>query len=137
MAKGARPGAGRPRGSKRARPEVVAAQAMLAATVAQQTDYQDALAFCLDCLNDPTLPMSDRIRIAIALLPFQHSKMGEIGKKERTQMEAERIAGRVARPLTENEENGLSCSGTDVAGGTICFPCLVFSFSTMVLEECK
>jgi len=75
----------------------------LAATVAQHTDYQDALTFCLDRLNDPTLPMSDRIRIAIALLPFQHCKLGEIGKKERTQMEAERIAGKFARPLTEDE----------------------------------
>jgi hypothetical protein len=59
--------------------------------------YQDALAFCLDRLNDPRLPMSDRIRIAIALLPFQHSKMGEIGKKERAQMEAERIADKLPR----------------------------------------
>jgi hypothetical protein len=45
--------------------------------------------------------MSDRIRIAIALLPFQHCKMGEIGKKERAQ--AERITGRFAQPVTEDE----------------------------------
>src|SRR4051794_21826688 len=93
---GARPGAGRPRGSHSAGSVVVAAQAMLAAT-----DYDDALTFCLDRLNDPTLPMSDRIRIAIALLPFQHPKVGDIGKKERAQMEAERITGRFAQPVTE------------------------------------
>jgi hypothetical protein len=63
---------------------------------------KDALTFCLDRLNDPTL-LSDRIRIAIALLPFQHCKVGEIGKKERAQMEAERITGRFARPVTEDE----------------------------------
>jgi hypothetical protein len=39
---GARPGAGRPQGSKRAGSVVVAARAMLAAIVAQQTDYKDA-----------------------------------------------------------------------------------------------
>jgi hypothetical protein len=47
--------------------------------------------------------MSDRIRIAIALLPFQHPKVGEIGKKERAHMEAERISGRFGQPLTEDE----------------------------------
>jgi hypothetical protein len=101
---------------KRAEPDVVAAQAMLAATVAQPTDYKDALTFCLDRLNDPTLPMSDRIRIAIALLPFQHCKLGEIGKKERAEMEAERIAA----PLTEDEAKWAELLGADATGGTTC-----------------
>jgi hypothetical protein len=95
---GARPGAGRPRGSRNAGPDVVAGEAMLTAT-----DYKDALKFCLDRLNDRTLPMSDRSRIAIALLPYQHCKLGEIGKKERAEMEAERIAGKFAQSLTEDE----------------------------------
>jgi hypothetical protein len=69
---------------------------------ATRAAIKDALTFCLDRLNDPTL-LSDRIRIAIALLPFQHCKVGEIGKKERAQMEAERITGRFARPVTEDE----------------------------------
>lgn len=46
--------------------------------------YPTALDFALAVINDEAVPMAERIRMAIAVLPFQHGKIADVpaGKKE-------------------------------------------------------
>jgi hypothetical protein len=54
-------------------------------------------------INDPAAEMNDKIRLAIAAMPFQHPKLAEqpSGKKEEAAAAAGRAAsGRYATPAT-------------------------------------
>lgn len=77
---GARPGAGR----KPKAPPILA----LAAT------YEDPAKFLRAVMNDSGSEAKLRVDAAKALMPFVHQKLGEGGKKEQKQKEAEKVAGR-------------------------------------------
>lgn len=64
---GARPGAGR----KPKPPPVLDVQ---------PTD--DALTFLLSVMNDPSAPLQQRVRSAVAAAQYQHVKAGDGGKKD-------------------------------------------------------
>lgn len=72
---GARPGAGRKPGK----------------TAAAPTD--DALKFLLGVMNDPTAPVAQRVRAAVAAVQYQHTKRGDGGKKDAAQAAANAAAG--------------------------------------------
>ena len=64
----------------------------------------DALAFLMAIVNDPNAPAALRMRAAISAAPYQHSKQGAAGKKEKRQERAHdtstgRFAPRAAPPL--------------------------------------
>ncbi|MGS1125673.1 terminase small subunit [Rhodanobacter sp. UC4437_H4] len=44
--------------------------------------YADSLQFMVDTMNHPQLPVAMRFEAAKALLPYQHARLGEQGKKE-------------------------------------------------------
>jgi hypothetical protein len=78
---GSRPGAGRPRGStssKRLRTEIATIQRDISSR-----RFKTALEFAMSVINDPNADMNDKIRLAIAAMPFQHPKLAErpAGKK--------------------------------------------------------
>lgn len=54
--------------------------------------YADPKVFLLDVMNMATLPIAVRADAAKQLLPYQHAKMGEIGKKETKTRNAKAIA---------------------------------------------
>lgn len=107
---GARTGAGRPKGSG-------SSKAIRSAVSALQTDnisshrFKTALEFAMSVINDTAADMNDKIRLAIAAMPFQHPKLAEqsAGKKEQAAVAAGRAAsGRyaTARPPTLVVDNG-------------------------------
>lgn len=54
-----------------------------AATYAiKRGDYADSKAFLQDAMNNVQLPIGLRVDAAKALLPYEHARMGETGKKE-------------------------------------------------------
>ncbi|HEX8586184.1 MAG TPA: hypothetical protein VF680_17460 [Allosphingosinicella sp.] len=55
--------------------------------------YTCAKEFLTDAMNHPRLPIAARADYAKALLPYQHGKVGDVGKKENAKTRAEKIAG--------------------------------------------
>lgn len=110
---GARPGAGRPR--KHPRPEDVAvataaavavgagaAEKLAAQAQAQDPDaevaavpggFADPKDFLRAVMNCTTVDIRVRQTAAVALMPFEHAKKGEGGKKEDAAKRAEDVAG--------------------------------------------
>jgi phage terminase small subunit len=56
--------------------------------------HSDPKAFLLAAMNDKDLDAKFRIDAAKALMPFTHKKLGEGGKKQQTDDEAKKVAGR-------------------------------------------
>lgn len=56
--------------------------------------YTDSLKFMVDAMNNPQLPVAMRFEAAKALLPYQHARLGEKGKKESAKDRAQAIAGK-------------------------------------------
>lgn len=54
-----------------------------AAPVMPAKHYPNAMGFLIDAMNLGALPLAMRIDAAKALLPYQHAKLGEKGKKEK------------------------------------------------------
>jgi phage terminase small subunit len=54
--------------------------------------YKDSMALLIDAMNCDKLPIGARIDCAKALLPYQHARMGETGKKEKAKDRAREIA---------------------------------------------
>lgn len=54
--------------------------------------HADPKAFLLAAMNDGELDPKQRIEAAKALMPFMHQKLGEGGKKEQKQAEAESVS---------------------------------------------
>jgi hypothetical protein len=95
---GTRPGAGRPKGSR----TIPSVSADLRSDPGSHR-FKTALEFGMSVVNDPSAEMNDRIRLAIAMLPYQHPKLAEQqgGKKEEAAAAAGRAAsGRYATPAT-------------------------------------
>lgn len=55
-------------------------------------DYADSKAFLHDAMNNVELPIGLRMDAAKALLPYEHARMGETGKKEKAKEKAGEIA---------------------------------------------
>lgn len=55
--------------------------------------YPDSLTFLMDAMNNAALPVPMRIDAAKSLLPYQHARLGEKGKKEKRKEEADRLTG--------------------------------------------
>lgn len=53
--------------------------------------YPDALTFLADVMNGPKLPVALRVDAAKALMPYQHARMGEVGKKEKVKERADAL----------------------------------------------
>lgn len=56
--------------------------------------YADSLKFMVDAMNHAQLPVAMRFEAAKALLPYQHARLGEKGKKESAKERAHAIAGK-------------------------------------------
>lgn len=91
---GRRPGAGRKPGSVSKTTAIKQAVGTLATNEAESAPFKDAEGFLMALLNDPDAPLVERSRAAIALLPFQKAKLGEIapGKKGAAKERAEAAA---------------------------------------------
>ena len=100
MARGGyRPGAGRPKGAAGTSKEVRKAERKLAAGGVR--GFATALEFAMSVINDPAADMNDKIRLAVAAMPFQHAKLAEKaqGKRAGQVEKAREIAkGRFAPP---------------------------------------
>lgn len=82
---GYRAGAGRPRkpDNELARPRPKKATVTAgSAPIASHTGDLTPLEYALKVMNDATQCVERRDRFCIALLPYFHSKMGELGKKD-------------------------------------------------------
>ncbi len=55
--------------------------------------HSDPMAFLRAAMNDAELDPKQRIEAAKAMLPYTHKRLGEGGKKETRQGEAEKVAG--------------------------------------------
>jgi phage terminase small subunit len=55
--------------------------------------YSDSKDFLLDAMNHKHLPINVRGDYAKALLPYQHARIGEEGKKEKAKTRARDVAG--------------------------------------------
>lgn len=55
--------------------------------------YADSLSFLQDVMNHASLPIAVRADAAKQLLPYQHARMGEQGKKEKAKDRAHKVAG--------------------------------------------
>lgn len=107
---GARPGAGRPRGSSKATKEERSAVKTLnraardpeRAQAKPTQRFTNALDFVMDTLNDPAADMDAKVRLAVAALPFQHAKVESAapGKKEQREQAAQVAAGGKFAPPT-------------------------------------
>lgn len=54
--------------------------------------YDDPKTFLQDVMNNAQLPIGMRVEAAKQLLPYEHARMGEIGKKEKAKESARAIA---------------------------------------------
>ncbi len=90
---GRRPGAGRKAVTLPAEPGELPAddEPEPARTARQPTD---SLAFLRRIIDDPAAPVAQRVRAAIALAPFEHAKLGELGKKEQREEAAAEVASK-------------------------------------------
>jgi len=86
---GKRPGAGRPR-----KADVRAKARRTKPVKPAGAGTSDAKEFLERVVYGTVVPTAPQLEAAKALLPFQHRKLGEIGKKERRQDEAGKIGGR-------------------------------------------
>lgn len=77
---GARPGAGRPKKEPVVLPLSVT--------------YEDPLAFLKAVMNNNGAEAKLRVDAAKALMPFVHQKLGEGGKKDQKQQDAEKVASK-------------------------------------------
>ena len=59
-----------------------------------KTNYGDAMTFLADVMNHVGLPIAMRADAAKQLLPYQHARMGEVGKKETAKNRARKIVGK-------------------------------------------
>lgn len=55
--------------------------------------YADSMTFLVDVMNHAQLPIAMRADAAKQLLPYQHARMGEQGKKEKAKDRAKELAG--------------------------------------------
>lgn len=55
--------------------------------------YPDSLTFLMDAMNNAALPVPMRMDAAKSLLPYQHARLGEKGKKEQRKENAATLAG--------------------------------------------
>lgn len=96
---GYRPGAGRPKGSGKAKP---IEKERLPADVARAAKASELspLDYMLQVMNDQDADDARRDRMAIAAAPFVHAKPGDVakGKKEERQEAAEKAASRFSVP---------------------------------------
>jgi phage terminase small subunit len=89
---GKRPGAGRPKkGSERPKVDVEKAKAEIAAA-----GVTDSKVFLERVLSGLVLPSATQMEAARCLLPFQHAKLGETGKKEQRNEAAKGVVSRFA-----------------------------------------
>ncbi len=59
--------------------------------------FDDPKELLRDVMNNPALDVKMRVQAAVALLPFEHQKMGDTGKKEQREQAAEQVVtGRFA-----------------------------------------
>jgi len=58
--------------------------------------HKDPKTFLLAAMNDIALDPKQRIDAAKALMPFEHQRLGEGGKKDQKDAEAKKVAGRFA-----------------------------------------
>lgn len=81
---GSRPGAGRPRGSKAVAPIVHQAIQTLKAAPNGSPAFKSAVEYAMHVINDAASPMDAKIRLAVAVMPFQHARLEAkaVGKKE-------------------------------------------------------
>lgn len=56
--------------------------------------YTDSMQYMEDTMNHAQLPFAMRFEAAKALLPYQHARLGEKGKKESAKDRAQAIAGK-------------------------------------------
>lgn len=56
--------------------------------------YDDSKSFLLDVMNHDELPLAVRADAAKQLLPYQHARLGDKGKKEKANERAKEVAGR-------------------------------------------
>ena len=54
--------------------------------------YANSMTFMLDVMNHPKLPTAMRMDAAKHLLPYQHARMGEQGKKDKAKERAHAVA---------------------------------------------
>lgn len=84
---GARPGSGPKKGARykkttKASP-VVAAVANLVAGPSAGTKFHDAHDFAMDVINDASASMDDKVRLAIAVMPYQRPKLAEVAANKK------------------------------------------------------
>lgn len=98
---GARPGAGRPKGSTKRSAEELAAEAALRDGKTGTKRFKSALEFAMATINDPDVSMDAKIRLAVAAMPFQHPKLESVGqgkKDQKAQAAREAAVGKLAPP---------------------------------------
>jgi phage terminase small subunit len=90
---GYRPGAGR-----KPKPPVLLAVAPAPAPKVDSTvesqGVEDPKEFLSSLMNDARADVKLRFEAAKALMPFVHAKIGEVGKKDQKQNDAQKVAGR-------------------------------------------
>lgn len=62
-----------------------------AVPVMPRKHYPDAMSYLMDTMNHPQLPIALRMDAAKALLPYQHARLGEQGKKEKAKDRAHKL----------------------------------------------
>jgi Phage terminase, small subunit len=80
--------------------------------------YTDALEFLVDAMNHKHLPIAARADYAKALLPYQHARIAEKGKKETKKDRAQQIAGGAAGKGSKPKFATKSPPPLKVVGGT-------------------
>ena len=58
-----------------------------------RTHYADAMTFLVDVMNHGKLPIAMRADAAKQLLPYQHARIGEAGKKQKAKDRAAELTG--------------------------------------------
>ncbi|MGV7210490.1 terminase small subunit [Oxalobacteraceae bacterium A2-2] len=92
----------RKRGAGKAAPATGKAAAKAPATkperppfdLAALLHHSDPKAFLKAVMNEPTVDIKHRVDAAKSLMPFEHKKLGEGGKKDQQQQDAEKVGGR-------------------------------------------
>lgn len=90
---GARPGAGRPKGSRKSKSKVAIAERVLTKGKTETKTFADALEFAMATINDPAAELDGKIRLAIAAMPFQHPKIADV---KATKKDAQNQAAKAA-----------------------------------------